>query len=110
MNIAEFLTLIVSALLSLAFAYVPLLRDKFDLLLPEYKRLIMLALLLVIAAASYAAACAGFAPDFGIPVTCDRVGVVELVKALLIAIGANQTAYGVVRASSPKQPVRVTKR
>lgn len=79
-------------LLSLAFSYVPGLRDKFDALDPTYKRLIMLALLLVVAAALYGLACAGVV-EFANGATCDRAGLVELARAFLAAMMANQAAY-----------------
>lgn len=95
---AENLTLIAAALLSLLFSYVPKLNTWFDGLDGLYKRLIMLVLLLVVAGGSYGLACAGWGVEFGVALTCDKVGAVGMVKALILAIMANQSTY----ALSPK--------
>ena len=90
---AEILAGIAGAVLSLCFSYIPGLSKKWDGLQAEVKRLVMLALLIVVACVAYALACAGWAADVGLPVVCDRQGGVALVMALLSAIMANQSTY-----------------
>lgn len=90
---AEFLAGIAGVVLSLLFSYVPGLNAKFAALEATYKRLIMLALLFVTGAAVYGLACAGWAADFGLAVTCDKAGLVQLLQAFGVAAIANQGAY-----------------
>lgn len=78
--------------LSLAFAYVPGLRDWFDGLTTEYKRLVMAGALLIVAAGTLALSCGGVLDP---PVvTCDKPGIVGLAQAFVFALVANQAAYG----------------
>ena len=95
---AEFLTVVLGVLVSLIFLYVPGAKAKLDEQTPEVKRLVMLGLMALVALGSLGLACAGFAADFGIPLTCDRAGIVELVKAFFLAVGANQTTYMIAKA------------
>ena len=90
---AETLTLFAGAILSLAFSYIPGLNTKFDALVPEYKRLIMAGLTLLVGAAVYGLACAGLAGQFSIPVTCDQAGLIGLLQAWVLTIIGNQAAY-----------------
>ena len=90
---AETLTLFAGAILSLLFSYIPKLNTWFDGLLPEYKRLIMAGLTLVVGAASYGLACAGYAEYFKIGVTCDQAGLIGLLQGWVLAIIGNQAAY-----------------
>lgn len=85
--------------LSLVFSYVPGARDWFAKLNGDQKRLVMLGACLVVPVVMALLACTGFAADFGLTVTCDRAGIVELVKAFVVAAITNQTAYQL----SPKQ-------
>jgi hypothetical protein len=91
----DLLSMLAGALLSLAFSYIPSLRNKFDTLLPEVKRLVMLGLLVVVAGGVYGLACAGWLASMwpGASVTCDQRGVLELVKVLILALIANQSTY-----------------
>lgn len=95
---AESLSLISAAVLSLLFSYVPGLNSWFGGLDGLYKRLIMLVLLVAVAGVSYGTACAGWGGDFGVALSCDKAGAVGLVKALVLAIMANQSTYAI----SPK--------
>ena len=95
---AETLSLVASAVLSLLFSYVPGLNEWFGKLDGVHKRLIMLALLAIVAGGSYALACAGVGQDLGVAVTCDKSGAVELLKVFILAVMANQTIYTI----SPK--------
>lgn len=89
----ELLMSIAGILLSLIFSYVPGISDWYEQFDPNKKRVVMLVLLLFVTASMLGLACAGFGSDFGIGVACDRLGVTELVKALIAAIIANQAAY-----------------
>jgi hypothetical protein len=95
---AEFLAMVAGVVLSLAFSYIPGLSARFDTLSGEGKRLAMLALLFAVAAGSIGLACAGFAADLGLSLTCDRAGIVGTLQAFFLAAMANQAAY----ALSPK--------
>lgn len=90
---ADTLTMFAAALLSLAFSYIPGLNSRFDALAPEYKRLTMAGLTLVVAAAVYALACYGIADQLGLSVTCDQPGLIGLIRAWIAAVVANQGAY-----------------
>ena len=83
------LSSVAGILLSLAFSYILGLNSWFDTLDSTYKRLIMLAALLVVAAGSFGLSCSGWW-DF---VTCDQGGIVELIEAFVAASIANQMAY-----------------
>jgi len=90
---AELLAAISGIVLSICFSYIPGLSKWFGELTDEYKRLLMLGLLAVVAGAAFGLACAGFAADLGITIPCDKSGAVELVKAFIAAAVANQAAY-----------------
>jgi len=108
---ATILSTLAAAALSLLLSYVPGLADWYRSLgvRPDghddggtRKRLLMLALLVLCAAGSYALACVGSVPtlaeQLGLPLTCTRAGLLELVKALVWAVIANQAIYRI----SPK--------
>lgn len=97
---ADFLASVSGALLSLIFAYVPGLKGWFDGLAGEMKRGIMAALLLVVAAAVFGLACANLAGDFGLAATCDKSGLIEIVKAFVAALVANQATYALLVVKS----------
>lgn len=89
----ELISAIFGVLLSLAFSYIPKLNVKFAELEATTKRLIMLGGLAVISAVIYGMACAGWAAEWGIALTCDRAGLVQLLTAFGAAMIANQSAY-----------------
>lgn len=86
---AELLASVAGVVLSLAFSYVPGLRPWFDKLSSDYKRLVMLGALLVVAVGAFGLACIGQYAAL----TCDEAGAWTLVKAFLAAAVANQAAY-----------------
>jgi hypothetical protein len=101
----ELLASIAAVLLSLFASYFPGFAAWFDGISPNAKRLLMLALLALTSLGSYGIACADLAAAFQIPATCDPAGAVDLIKAFIAAIVANQTAYLITpegRSSSPK--------
>ena len=98
---AETLAGTAGALLSLLFAYVPGLSGWYERLGKGqaeesggvYRRLVMMAALLVTALGSYGLACTGAGAEFGLALTCDRSGLVGLLRALVLALAANQATY-----------------
>lgn len=89
--------------LSLMASYLPGFSPWFDALTPNYKRLIMLGLLFLVAAGSYGLACYDLGEILGIPLSCDTPSLIGLLRALLAAIVANQATFLV----SPKMHHRV---
>jgi len=75
--------------LSLAFSYIPGLRDKYATLSPDYKRLVMLGALLLVSIGMFAAGCMGYTAN----VTCDMAGAQILLGFFITAAVANQGTY-----------------
>ncbi len=75
--------------LSLAFSYVPGLREKFAALETTTKRLIMAALLLVVAAGALGLSCANIVAA----VECTQAGLMSLINVYIAALVANQAAF-----------------
>jgi len=94
---AENLAAICGVVLSLVFNYVPGISGKWGVLMPEYKRLIMLIMLVVVAGVVFGLACSGWGADFGVTVVCGKAGFVGLLQALIYAVMANQTAYQITK-------------
>jgi uncharacterized membrane protein len=90
---AETLALIVGAILSLAFAYIPGLRTKYEALSSEMKAAIMAGIMLIVTITIYAMACASVLNLFGVEVACTKEGAAELLKILISALMANQASY-----------------
>lgn len=93
----EKIAAIAGIVLSLLFSYVPGLSAWYEKLEKPVKQAIMAMLLIVIAAASYGLACAGYSSDLGLTVTCDRTGVLSLLNVLIAALVANQGMYLLTR-------------
>ena len=87
---AELLASIAGIVFSLAFSYVPGLKDKFEQLDSGYKQLSMLGVLLLVALGTFGLSCAGLV-DVGI--TCDKAGAMGLVSVFISALIANQATY-----------------
>ena len=92
---SEMLGIYAGSILSLVFSYVPGLNEKYNVLDGTAKRLIMLLLLALAVAGIFAVACLGLAGDFGLSATCDKSGVLELVKLFVAAVIANQATYSI---------------
>ena len=90
---AEELALIAGVVLSLLFSYVPGLNAWFGGLDGVTKRLLMLAMIVISAAGAFGLACAGWGADFGLSLTCDRVGLSGLIRAAILCAMANQATY-----------------
>ena len=93
----EFLAAVAGVVLSLGFSYVPGLRTSFAGLMPEIKRLVMLALLFVVTIVLTLLTCNGVI-ETGI--ACDQNGIVRIVWTFILAMIANQTTYQI----SPQPP------
>jgi hypothetical protein len=89
----ELLASIAAAVLSLLASYLPGFSAWFDKFNPDQKRLLMLGLLCLATALSYAAACSGVGGFIGITITCDLPGLTTLIRALLAAIVVNQSVF-----------------
>ena len=93
----ESLATMAGILLSLIFSYIPGLSDWYAGLDGAFKRLLMLGALCAAAAVSLGAACLGWAQFFAgsgwsLP-DCSQAGLGDLLRALLLALVANQTTY-----------------
>jgi hypothetical protein len=94
----EILASIAAVILSLLFSYVPGLSTWYEPLPGDLKRLVMLALLLLTALASFALACAQISLE-NATVACSTPGALGLLKTFIAAMIANQSAY----ALSPRK-------
>lgn len=83
------LAAIAGILISLLFSYVPGLQDWYSAKDSKTQSLIMLAVLVVAAFATYGVSCAGWWPS----VTCDQAGIKALVEAFVAALISNQATY-----------------
>jgi len=93
------LALIAGTVLSLLFSYVPGLRQRYDALAADHKRLVMLAALALVTLGLYGASCAGlYDLPFVASVECTRAGASGLFELFLSALIANQATF----LASPK--------
>jgi hypothetical protein len=91
----ETLALIAGAVLSLAFSFIPGLKAWFDTIEPDWKRVIMLAVLAVTCIALFGLSCAGWLEGLwpGLGITCDKAGIQGLIRIFILAAIANQGTY-----------------
>lgn len=103
----EYLASVAGVVLSLAFAYIPGLREWFDAQAPQRKAQVMGLALILVAGGALGLACANIATAFpSAAITCDTPGVVAIVKVLIAALVANQATYLLmVRPFQPSKPV-----
>jgi hypothetical protein len=91
---AEMLSAVAGMLLSLAFSYVPGLSTWFGELDGVYKRLVMLAALVLVAGGAAALSCLGIPQVDGVVLpACDQPGLLSLLEAWVAALVANQATY-----------------
>lgn len=86
---AEVLSLMASAAISLICSYIPGVKDWYDALTGDNKRMVMGAAIVLVGAGSFGLSCAGILAD----ATCSKDGAVALVKLVLLALSANQGMY-----------------
>lgn len=83
-------------ILSLAFSYIPQLRDHYNPLASTTKRLIMLGLLVLVAVGAFSLSCV---PSIQVPglesIACTEQGALGLLYALVAAVVANQSIYAI---------------
>lgn len=101
----ELVAAVVAGVLSLAFTYIPGLREKFAALSEDVKKSIMGGLTILAAVVVYVLACT---PSLGFPfVACPEGGVWSLAAIVLVALGVNQ---GVDRISPEPASVKAVKK
>ena len=86
----DMLAAFAGVVLSLLFSYVPGMNVWFAGLTGQVKRLIMLALLALVAGAIFGLGCAGIVSAGA---TCDNAGVVQIVWLFVLAMIGNQSMY-----------------
>jgi hypothetical protein len=86
---AELLSGIVAIALSLGFSYIPGLKDLFEKLSGDYKRMVMGIALVVAAGAIFGLSCANVVDS----VVCSKDGILGLLSILLEALVANQAMF-----------------
>lgn len=86
---AEDISMAAGVLLSLGFSYIPGLAEKFAGLSPTHKRVVMLGLLVLVTCGIFGISC------FRSPAanSCDQNSAWKFLRALVMAIIANQSAY-----------------
>jgi hypothetical protein len=85
----EQISMIMGVLISLGFSYIPGLKDWFNKLNGNEKRVIMLVLLLVIPLAGFGLSCFGRGEYY----TCNQDGLWLVLESFILAAIANQGAY-----------------
>lgn len=91
-------------LLSLAFSYIPGLKEKYAAQTGEAKRLIMLGALLVVAVGVFALSCVKWYDA----VTCDVAGAKVLIGLFISSAIANQAAFMLTPPPAKKQAVIIS--
>jgi hypothetical protein len=99
---AEFLAAGSGLVLSLAFSYIPGLSKWYGVKDEDQKRLIMLGVLALFSLGIFGLACSGYGSQFGLKLTCNDAGAIELGKAFFAAVVANQVAYGLTPKSKSR--------
>ena len=90
---SEVLASVAGIALSLAFSYIPGLKNSFERLSREAKQMTMGLMLVAVAGAVFSLSCAGL--DVG--VSCSQTGAIGLVQNLVAALVANQSTYLITR-------------
>jgi hypothetical protein len=85
----QLLSAVAGIALSLGFSYIPGVKGAFGALTGDWKRVVMLIMLAVVAGAVYGLSCGEIINT----VTCDQAGAMVMVEAFVLALIANQSAY-----------------
>ncbi len=101
---SELIVSITSVVLSLVFSYFPVLRAKFASLGTEVKSVVMLGLMAAVVFAVAGLNCAGW---INAGISCDQIGLKQLVWWYVMAVVSNQAAYVV---SPQTGDVKIAKR
>lgn len=86
----ELISAAAGILISLALSYIPKLKQKWASMDGDYKRLILLVVLLVVSLAVWLINCYGLEAYL---ISCDAAGLWGLAKVYVIALIANQATY-----------------
>jgi len=86
----EIIVGVAAGLLAVLFEYLPGMAPWYDKLSAEYKRLLMLGLLVLVAAGVFGLDCGGLLDT---SVSCDSAGALQLLWLVGIAIGINQGVH-----------------
>lgn len=89
----ETLVAVAAGILSLAVAYVPGLKERYDQLDPAGKARWMAVLLIAVSLGAFGLACANLLILFGLEIACTAEGGVALLRILIAALVANQAVY-----------------
>lgn len=93
MGLPELLSSIVGIVISLAFEYIPGVKDWYDSLEKPYKALFMVGIGALVSIGFGVVSCLGWF----LIVPCTQAGIFELVRAFIAFMVANQGTYLVVR-------------
>lgn len=96
---SEAISMVAGTLISLMFSYVPGVKDQFEELTSTGKRAWLCVFILVVGVSSFIFGCAGLSDV----VSCDKSGASGLIRSVMLALIANQTAYIISPASSKKK-------
>jgi hypothetical protein len=89
---AESLALFAGTLLTIAFLYIPGLREKYAALAEVYKQLIMLGCLVLAVGLIILVSCL----NWWAVIICDKPSIIALIKLLVMAVIANQSFYKIL--------------
>ena len=92
------LAVLAGLLLSLGFSYIPGLKDWYGALSGVHKRLTMLVCIMLAGGGVYLAGCASLI----VVLSCDRTGLLELVRVIALTLVANQSTYSLSPALAEK--------
>jgi len=96
---AEQISAIAGVLLSLFFSYFPKVRDWFDALQPNQKRIVMLGIMAAVILALFGGSCVKLVNAFA----CTWIGAGDALWLFVLCVIANQSAYAISpRFNRPK--------
>ncbi len=99
----DLLASLFAVILSLLASYLPGFSNWYAALDTVAKRLFMAGGLLIITAGIAGLACAGYASQIGVTLTCDMDGLWIALKSYFAAIAVNQAAYQLTRRVNSNQ-------
>ena len=88
---SEQLSALCGIVTSLLFSYFPIVSDWFDAQEPNVKRMLQVAVAVVVSGAVFGLSCAGIVSGF----SCDWPGALDALSLIVVFVIANQTAYAV---------------
>lgn len=90
-------------LLSLAFAYVPKLKDWYSSLDSTSRAFVMMISLLLVSIGVFASTCLGM---FNLALSCEKNGIETLLVAFFAALASNQPTYNLLVKPFKKSPLQ----